>query len=267
MKLLLSTVVCLLLIACQREVDLLPNEQPPAATTCKLVKSYGYNLAGIVADSAMYVYAGDRLVKIVLTPDSDSIVLQYTGNNLTKRIYYNGGMVVGYDELLYGPGGTFSAVKQMADASAFGGAGFECMDSVLLTWNSGKLVKRTRYSVGLSTQVLELEDEHVFEYTGNNITKSISPPYDTTIIQYDAQPNFLKKQGFPHLVADRSFISTDVIPDYYALFLSENNPIKVFDPQQPGDMQVVEYIKDAKGNVTLIKSGGDPLVGYRYRCP
>ena len=68
------------------------------------------------------------------------------------------------------------------------------------------------------------------------------------------------------MLADFAFISTDVIVDYYALFLSENNPVRVWDSQSPMATQDVTYTKETDGR-TVIKSGGDSILGYKYKCP
>src|SRR5215203_2301300 len=188
-RLLILCLGCIVILSCQKEIEPLSTETNNTSNTCKLTKSYIYDLSGTISDSAIYTYSGDKPIKVSGNSNSDSLVLQYTGNNITKRIYYQSGVSSGYDNLFYNPDGTIRLIEQFMDMSIFGG-GMERVDSILFNYNNGKLVKRSLYSLDLFGPGLVLDEENLFQYTGNNITKSIrlQGSADTTIIQYDSQP-------------------------------------------------------------------------------
>jgi hypothetical protein len=275
MRLLLAIVLVLFLFACQKEPDFTlidPSSPTQSTNKCKLLKSYEYNLSGAPIDSALYTYLGDKVIKISGHSIGDSITFNYNGTTISKRNYYNGGALVGYDNLYYYTDGSIKKIESYYDMSFFGG-GWDITDSITFIHSNGKLSQRSKYSINVFSPGLMLEEENFFTFTNNNLTKEIRRKYgsgggassaDTSIMVYDTEPNLLKKQNFPHLLANPVFMQS--YAHYYSLFLSDNNLTKGYDSQFPTDTENFTYIKDALGNVVEIIANGDKFLSFKLDC-
>lgn len=271
----LSAFFILFLFSCQKEIEPTQIEQEKSDSKCKLAISRTYSITGaLMGDSAIYYYNGSKVHKTTGGDPADSVVFEYTGNNITKRRHISSGILIGYDDLVYNADGSLKAITTYSENPAIGG--IELDDSTVFTYSAGKLSKRQYFSVDFQGQGqgLILEEENLFSFTGNNLTREITIRYnpsgsidqtDTIMLQYDLQPNLLKKQGFPHLQANPMF--WDSYAYFLAFLFSENNVISGMIANDPSSLELITYTKDTRGNVEQINQAGIPLLSYKYNCP
>ena len=271
-KLLLACLI-LFLLSCQKEVEPNQVDDQRQNSNCKLQVSRTHNIFGaLLGDSAIYYYKGNDVHKITGGDPADSVVFEYSGRNIIKRRHISSGVLIGYDDLFYNNDGTIK--KIITYNEDLGTGGIELYDSTVFSYSGGKISKRNYYCIDLQGPGLILEEENQFVFSGNNITKEIRFRYnssggidqrDTSILEYDSQPNLLKKQAFPHLQANPMFL--DSFAYYLAFLLSENNVISGMISDDPSSKELFTYVKDAKGNVVQINADGIALLSYKYSCP
>ena len=236
-----------------------PDDPDPAQPSCKVVKSYAYDVGGPY-DSAVYTYTNNKLTKVEST--EYSITLEYTGENVTKRNFYVPGSTTldAYEQITYNSNGTVSRMSRFS-----GSVEFQRFD---FAYNGDKVTKTTMWY--MNTGGLAKEQEVSYVYTGNNVTKIYYDDLvtgahtDSISLAHDTNPNYFRRQSGQFLLSDPFFV--DFEADILALLFSENNVVKAFDPLFPGDDTLFSYTTDSNGNLITFLQDGEIIFKYTYQC-
>jgi hypothetical protein len=244
------------LVSCKKD----DKEDTP---TCRVSKVVYYDELGNIDFSANYKYENNRLSRVEI-PGEYSYTLEYTGERITKRRFFDQGSTTAnyMDNISYNTDGTISKIE-MFEITGNNQSKYLNID---FAYTSGKLNKVT-YSQPNSSNTFITVQEHTYTYTGNNITSQVSKVIGNTTqtinltITHDTNPNHLTKINKQFLLTDAYF----EIPDarLFSLLFSSNNvkEIKSIAGNIP-----VEYNLDAKGNLSSYLLGGQKLAEFTYEC-
>ncbi|HUC79576.1 MAG TPA: hypothetical protein VMR70_01620 [Flavisolibacter sp.] len=255
--------VLLLLSSCQREIEFDPATQS-SSDSCRLVKAYYYD-NGMLTDSVTYEYKNDLVSKINYW--NGHLLFYYDGEKIIhrKQVDTTGGFVASADDYFsYNAADQLTLIKKYETTAA--GVTF-LFDSVLLSYTGNQLSRVQGYFASLTTPVMSLDEEAVFTYTGNNITQTITdkqPDPETARYEYDNQPNYFRKLYRQPLLTEP--LALDVFFDNWPVTLSANNVTRITYTNETARNEVIDYVPDAKGRLSLVKSNGLTRVRYVYGC-
>lgn len=191
---------------------------------CKVTKAYTFNFtSNTPSDSAIYVYNGTKVSK--LTMGGDDMVLEYSGNNITRRNFITGGSATadGYDQVSYNADGTISKIESFGRVSS---TAYQAYERVDFAYTAGKISKMTLWDLTNGTATKELE--YTYTFTGNNISSvdetdySFNPAVTATYnYTYDTNANYYQKQNPQALLVDPYMGGVDGL--FLPIFFSGNN--------------------------------------------
>ncbi len=260
MKSLKWLIVCTLslttvLMSCNKE-----GNQNPAV--CRVTKVYIYD-SGAKEDSATYFYTGTKVSKVQLS-DGNYYTIEYNGNKVAQRKFYNGNATTpdDYDVITYNADGTPSKIESFVQINNTN----VVYNRVDFSYNAGKLDKITIFDHdGTSLKKVE---ESTYTYTGNNITKLTrmdiaSGTQRTFNYVYDDKSSYFKKQNSQFFFIDPFFIVDGFNTSFAPLYFSSNN---VTGLGFSGITVPFEYILDEKQNLRAIKIAGETALEYTTLC-
>jgi hypothetical protein len=197
-------IVFLSLTSCSKDDDSTTTGTPSGVLPTKIVSTY----SGGQVSTSTFTYAGNKIVEELIVPAEDvsKIKYTYTGDNITKIEEFSGlafdafgGLILTYENgkvktsttiavagyvapntkttNTYNTDGTITVTTSSIDQIT--GVETPNLGSVKLTYASGNLVKRERFS---STSVLERTETFTFDTAKNAAFKNVTG-FDQTLAE------------------------------------------------------------------------------------
>jgi hypothetical protein len=255
--------LCFILTSCKKEDDTAQSE-------CRILKTESYS-GNNVAFKGSYIYTDNRITKVEVPEIGGYYTLEYTGDRITKRKYYENGITTHdmYDLISYNTDGTISKIESFDRVS---GTTYERYAISSFSYTNGKLSKLQLFEDwGGSTDLIE---EYTYTLTGNNITSLTYKDMEslqtgTITFQYNSEMNPYHTQNSQMLLIDPFLSSIDgmfpfVAGDLLPLVLSANSMTSVREDNTTPIK--IEYTKDEKGNVTSLLMDGEKVYSYAFEC-
>ena len=234
---------------------------------CTLIKSYLYD-SGAPTDSLEYGYTGNSITKVLDKNNNAYHTLEYNSNNkVTKQNFFepiSATAPYAYTAVSYNSDGSISKLEVFEVT----GPGTNSLRfNQIFTYTGGKLTSEVTNEI--TNGVAEKIEQHVYTWTGNNVTKDVVTYYDagvpeveTNSFSYDSKENYFKKDGTNQIFTAAAGADMGISP--LAQVLNANN---VTGMTYSGFPITLDYTLDGRSNVTMIKALGQPVFGFVYYCP
>lgn len=149
------------------------GEKDKDQNDCKILKTESFS-GNNVDFRASYVYTDNRISKVDVPQIGGYYTLEYTGDRITKRKYYENGTTVHdmYDQITYNTDGTINKIETFELVS---GDTYERFATSSFTYTNGKLSKLQFFEDWGGS--VDLVEEYTYMFTGNNITSMIIKDY------------------------------------------------------------------------------------------